>query len=333
MNLSGIAVPVLSIFSAGFEINDVAQVQLTKHVLKNGADLLFLCGSTGEGQFIQRHHADQQWNVILAAGKAMNEIKIHVPIVFGIYGNTADNVLEAYASLRKVSVLFNGKDTVDGYVIAPPLEKKLDKKELENFLSKIIEGIEGPVLIYNNPATFGGNNIDVDVMESLLDNYVSIRGIKDSSPSFDYKKDVINLIQEREQVSFFTGREGDFFRCLEVNDFSMTKRIGCIPSIGNILNLPARILESCRKGDTDGASNLQDSLNAIRNRIYHAPKTPGKAQRGVKLALSMIYPQIFDITPIVSPNYEKTITDDERKAIKEALEEAKSEGYYIPVQE
>ncbi|MHA1369145.1 MAG: dihydrodipicolinate synthase family protein [Promethearchaeota archaeon] len=323
----GVVVPILSIFNKNYRINFKAQVMLTKHVLINGADVIFICGSTGEGQFIQKNRPDERKTIISAIKTALDDLNVEKKVIIGIYGDSTREIHDQFKEVKKITSNF-APECIDGFVISPPINKNLSRPELKQFLTLVLNEISEPIFIYNNPNIFGGNNIPLEFYDDFLSKFDHVRGIKDSSSSLEYKRELISLIKDHENTNFYTGREGDFFNCLQEREADNAWQIGCVPSIGNILNLPSRIRGAYVSNEIEMAKSLQDDLNKIRNRIYHAPASPGKAQRGVKFALSYLYKgSSLDIPVVVSPQYEKPMTRDDKDSIENALNESIDAGY------
>ncbi|MBN2152288.1 MAG: dihydrodipicolinate synthase family protein [Candidatus Lokiarchaeota archaeon] len=326
-DFDGTMAPLISMFTRSYEIDRDAQALLTNHVLANGADVLFLCGSTGEGQWLQREKPADRAGLIAAAKDAMDRARHRVPVVFGIYGDEPSSVVAQYHEVLRMQESENAM-IVDGYVVSPPLSKKLGDDELERFLADVIAAIPEPVFVYNNPATFGGNSIPVPAYEAMIDRFPHVAGIKDSSGSMDYRYGILGMLERHPGIAFYTGSEGDYFKCLEKRSPAASSRIGSIPSISNVLNIPGKIRAAYLSGDVDGARRLQDELNGIRNRIYHEPATKGKAQRGTKFALACLYPgTALDVDVVVIPDYAKEMTTDAKDVIKGAIHEAIARGF------
>ncbi|NMC06981.1 MAG: dihydrodipicolinate synthase family protein [Candidatus Lokiarchaeota archaeon] len=327
--MDGTVVPLLTMFTKDYKIDLDAQILLTKHVLANGADVLFLCGSTGEGQWLQRERPAERAGLLEATKEAMDGVKRRIPVIFGIYGNDVPEIIAQYKEMLRMQEAGKAA-TIDGFVVSPPMKRKLADAELDSFFTGIIAAIKEPVFIYNNPATFGENNISVATYEAMIITFSHVHGIKDSSGSMDYRFDVLKMLEKHPEIAFYTGSEGDYFKCLEKRAPAASSKIGSIPSISNVLNIPARIRAAYLAGDVAGARKAQDDLNAIRNRIYHEPLTKGKAQRGTKHALACLYPgTALDKDVVVIPDHVKEMTPDARKAIKDAVDEALQHGFVM----
>jgi 4-hydroxy-tetrahydrodipicolinate synthase len=331
MEFEGIAVPVLTMFTGAMDVDVDAQALLTRHVIANSADVLFLCGSTGEGQFIQHERPNSRVLLVQAARDAMAAEGKNVPILFGIYGNLPEEVTAEYETMERATGEAGIELTIDGYVIAPPVDRQLDDDELGAFFTAIIEQITHPVFLYNNPATFGNNSIPIPVYENLISAFPNVVGIKDSSKELDNKFAIIDLISSH-AVSFYTGSEGDFFKCLQAAPAEAAVRVGCIPSIGNILGTVTRIRQAFLEGNFDAASILQDQLNEIRGRLYHEADPKGKAQRGLKFALARLYPGTsLDIPVRVIPDYEREMDEESASTIAAAVDEPIEREYLVRV--
>ncbi|MHA1792790.1 MAG: dihydrodipicolinate synthase family protein [Promethearchaeota archaeon] len=327
---NGIVTPLVTFFNKDYSINMEYQTLLTKHVLKNGSDVLFLCGSTGEGQFIELKHFNSIAGVLKAASAAMVESKMFKPVIMGLFGNDAGEVLGRYDRLMQIVEDLETNLNIDAIVISPPLDVKVDDDYLLKYFSEIIENIKKPVFLYNNPAKFGNNTISMEIHEKLLDSNENIVGIKDSSPSMEYKKEIIEMLKHEKNINFYTGKEGDFFKCLDAAGNRQAVRIGAVPSISNLLSLPSQIYNSYINGDIEQSKTLQEKLNDIRNRLYHVASQNGKAQRGIKFSLiNLYYKDATSREIVVSPDLELEIKEEEKKEMSKALDEAIKNKYLV----
>ena len=126
-SISGVIVPSITIFNENFEVNIRANSILYQHILINGANSIFLFGSMGEGLFFHNQVKEK----IKLIELAYNVSKSKIPILCGVFGNQADEILNQMEQLGRIF-----KDLF--FVIAPPFEKKLNFTELDAFFENII---------------------------------------------------------------------------------------------------------------------------------------------------------------------------------------------------
>ncbi len=325
----GIVVPVLTIFKPDYTVNVEAQVVLTRHAIANGADQLFLFGSTGEGQFIQERKPEERAKILIAAREAMDKERKAVPVVIGVFGDTPGEVHASLEAILRDARELVGKDIIDGIVVSPPLKKHIkDQDDLRAYLDGVIGNISLPVFVYNNTSRFGNNTVLPSTYQALLKKHGHLIGIKDSDKEVTRKREVIQFLdKENPDVSFYTGSEGDFFECLAAREPAGASKIGCIPSISNVLNIPPRIRAAYLSGDVSLAKSRQATLNNIRTRFYHGDSA-GKAQRGLKVALGALYKgSPLDGPLVLSPEYARDVEDGFKDAITLAITEAMESGF------
>nr|MDO8117074.1 dihydrodipicolinate synthase family protein [Candidatus Sigynarchaeota archaeon] len=326
----GIVVPVLTMFQPDYSVNIDAQILVTRHAIANGADQLFLLGSTGEGQFIQAHHPGERAKILLAARRAMDIEKKRIPVMIGIFGDTPAGVLASLDEILHDERETVGSGFIDGVVISPPLQRHVpDQQDLLVYLDEIIGNIRLPVFVYNNTSRFGNNTILPPIYHSLLKKHDHLLGIKDSDKEVHRKKEIIQMLsRETPDVSFYTGSEGDFFECLSAMEPSRASTVGCIPSISNVLNIPPKMRATYLSGYMSLAKSMQDTLNAIRTKFYHGTSA-GKAQRGLKVALKRLYKDKDSLhgDVILSPEYARDIERTFAEEIDRAIADAISGGF------
>ncbi|MDR3193184.1 MAG: 4-hydroxy-tetrahydrodipicolinate synthase [Treponema sp.] len=193
------------------------------------------------------------------------------------------------------------KAGADALSVITPYFASLSQDELYRHYAALADAVDVPVIMYNIPARTGVS-ITVETAEKLK-NHGNIKGIKDSSGSFDT---ILQLIE----------RTGDRLAVLSGNDSLVlwTLQAGGNGGVCGIANLFPRtmvsIYELWKAGKFGEAKEAQDSIRAIRNCFKL-----GNPNTIVKLAANLLgYP----VGPCRRPFY----TDDPRvtEKVREVLE-------------
>lgn len=293
----GVVTPLLTLFDGDpLKVNFPAMDLLVHHVIANGTDCVFLLGSTGEGLWFERRPA---LRAEFLRG-VLPVIPAGTPAVVGLYGNTEREYLDNAAQLRAAG-------DFAGFVVAPPYEKRYPPGPLETLLRGVLEQVERPAYLYNNPGLFAGHAVAPAWFDWLQD-LDQFAGLKDSSPDFELKRAALVLAEAGKAV--VSGKEGDFGKLLAEAPAAARPHVGVVPSIGNLSNLPARINAAGQAGDWPTLERLDAELNENRYSFYDTSQSAGKAQRGLKWTLRELYGhEAVGPQPVVIPEYATSLPE------------------------
>ncbi|MHA1338701.1 MAG: dihydrodipicolinate synthase family protein [Promethearchaeota archaeon] len=348
--VTGNIVPMITYFDNEGKIDEVACRLQALHILKNGGDAIFLLGSTGEGLFIKeidKKFNYERSKLILVVidtviqflyskkeniqQNTLNSENSPIPIIIGAYGESGDDVLEDinlilkrclefledhYLEYQFISKFIKNKSFkqflaqfIQGFVIPPP-KQKLSEKHLEEFYKIILNSINFPVYIYNNPNSFGGNVITVNIIKELMNyNNERLKGIKDSSNALKQKEEYISFLSPSFSVS--CGKEGMIGTFMQKIPTHLRKLAGVVPSIGNLTNVPKTIFDLGVNNKDKQMLELQAEMNKFRNKIYDSTVNKGKAQRGIKICFKKLYENLYDKIPfVVMPEFHREIPNE-----------------------
>jgi 4-hydroxy-tetrahydrodipicolinate synthase len=151
-----------------------------------------------------------------------------------------------------------------GVLMLPPFYyKDITDDGLFRFFSEVIEGVGDArlrIYLYHIPP-IAQVGFSLDLIERLITAYPgTIAGIKDSSGSWDNTK---AMLERFPGWGVFCGNELRLKEALELG------AAGVISATCNIN--PAAISELCRTFDADGATDRQDTVNAVRKLIQSYP--------------------------------------------------------------
>ena len=282
---NGVVVPSLTFFHPDFSLDVHNQKMCYDHIIANKADCIFLLSSTGEGSFIHQNLALEEF--LLEFSSKVLPSKIFLAV--GCFGESTKEIIKDMNSKMKYS-------RIDAFVITPPRNTHINSEDCAKMLIEVANYAEKPVFLYNNPENFNGNEIPIDFLP-VFAQHENIIGIKDSSSSFMYKKKCITFLSEK--FWFLTGKEGDLGSLILETPRKKREFIGVVPSLGNLVNIYYQILQN-REND-EKVKILQAEVNSWRDNFYDLSMRKGKAQRGLKISLEILYYQNVQFQPIVSP--------------------------------
>ncbi len=314
---TGNIVPLFTFFSNGGVVNPKTMQRLVDFVYDNGADSIFVLGSTGEGlYFIDKPEQKIQ---ILKSTQDAND-KWRKPLLVGAYGETPSEVAnDVEFILKYVKTPY--------FVIPPPIKKHLSNEEQKQHYSEIFDRVHAPIFLYNNPERFGKTEIDPSLC-GYLKKYSNFMGLKDSSEADANKKEYLKYLDERCSIS--CGKEGSIAVFLKLIPVEMRKYAGMIPSISNVVNSFSAVWKSALSGKDEEMLSQQKVINEFRNKIYHSEIGSGKAQRGGKYALHYLskkYGNTIEFSPIVSPELDKPMDESIKSRIETTVDWCITNGH------
>ncbi len=305
---TGNIVPLFTLFSNGGVVNAEQMKKLIDFVYDNGADSIFILGSTGEGLYFM-DKLEQKIQILKSTQEA-NE-KWHKPLLIGAYGETPSEVAR--------DVEFILKYVKNPYfVIPPPVKTHLNNDEQKKHYAEIFDRVSSPIFLYNNPERFGKTDPSLC---GYLKRYSNFMGLKDSSESDANKKEYLKYLDERCSIS--CGKEGSIAAFLKMIPIDSRKYAGMIPSISNVVNSFSAVWKSALSGKDEEMMLQQKVINEFRNKIYHSEIGSGKAQRGGKYALHYLskrYGKNIEFSPVVSPELDKPMDDPIRERIETTVD-------------
>ena len=210
MKIIGIFPPILTPFDDEGAV-DLRRLRTLVAFWKNHVHGMYVCGSYGSGPLMDPDEREQVLETVV------DEVAGEVPIVahIGAINTTTAIRLAQHAELQGVQAV----------AAIPPYYYTYNEDNLFEYFNSILESIEIPLYVYDNPKTTG-NPISSTLMKRLAEAGVS--GVKDSS--FDigklYKAMRVVTIQD---FDFVIGSES-----LMLPAFSMGIR-GCISGLANAL--------------------------------------------------------------------------------------------------
>lgn len=136
--------------------------KLLKFQIKNNADAIIVCGTTGESSTMSEKEKEE---IISCAVKTSNG---KIPIIAGSGGNNTAKVIENSKKAEQLGV--------DGLLIVTPYYNKCTQKGLINHYKEIAKNVSLPIILYNVPSRTGVNILPQTCFElSKIENIVAIK--------------------------------------------------------------------------------------------------------------------------------------------------------------
>ena len=233
--LKGVFAASMSVFKADLSLDIEATIRHAKENLDDKGVSTAFMGSTGAGALIS---LDEKKEFI----KALSKNKFKEQVLIG----TALTSLKDTVNLMKHSIKFG----YENFLIMPCCYFQNSDETVYNWYSKIIHSVpESKIILYNFSKLNGGYTFSPEVTKRLINDFSSIRGMKDSSGNLwnNFKA---------ENFSMFVGSEKKLIDNLKIGG------AGSISATSNFSgSLAKKVYDDFKK---TGSSPDDEKLKAIR---------------------------------------------------------------------
>lgn len=304
--IRGVIVPSLTFFNKDLEVNTELHSLLTRHLLVNGADSIYLFGTKGAGFYF----SDKLEEKIRLINLTLEVTGKKTPLIVGIFGNDKDRIIDQLEELGKKFGTLN-------FIIAPPYLEKIE--DVNSYLEFILGtvNIDNHIYIHNNRETFAGNEINPSIVKELI-GYDNFSGFIDSCDNINYCKSYVKLVNEN--FSLLCENEETFQKFLQLVPLDLRKYVGIVPCISNLVNLCSKLYFCAIEEKILELHQLQEQINDIRNKLYDIKTQDGKEQRGLKYAFLYLYksfsPNLIEDLNILSPNLKGNLDEITKERIE-----------------
>ena len=283
MKLHGIIPPVVTPMTVDGELDLPGLRAHIDFLLSQGVHGIFVLGTTGE--FYALSEAEKQ----AVVADAVTHVGTRSAVFVGTGAETTREVVRLTAMAQREGAA--GVSVITPYFIKPT------QPELIDHFRRVAESTSLPVVLYNNPATCGGVNIEPDTVAKLAE-VPNIIGIKDSSGDLQNTIELIKITPP-DKFSVLMGRDTLLLAAL------MFGAKGAIPATCNIApHLCVGIYQSYMQGDIANAKQFQDQLAPVRMAL-----TLGTGNGAVKEAMILLGrsagPNRLPIAPLSEEKREK----------------------------
>jgi len=274
----GVIVPLVTPVNAAGELDEAAAARLVDHLASNGCGMLVL-GTTGEVASLP-----------LALRRRYVEIAVktaakRTPVFACAASNCVSDSIEAANAYLAL-----GADAAVGIL---PNYFKLEPVEIQAYFERLSDGIRGPLMVYNMPATTG-MSIPYDVIEALSQR-PNITGLKDSEGTAGRREETAKRFGGRADFSLFMGIAAHSVPALRLG-FD-----GLVPSSGNLY--PERwssLFNAAEAGDWTAAEKLQQQLDTL-GAVFQRNRTLGQSLAALKAGLGLRSLCAADMIPPLLP--------------------------------
>lgn len=258
---SGVIVPLVTPVTPTGQLDEAAAARLVDHLARHGCGMLVL-GTTGEVASLP--FSLRQRYVEIAVKTAAKRTPVFACAASNCVSISIDSGNQYLAA---------GVDAVVGIL---PNYFKLEAAEMLGYFEALADGIRGPLMIYNMPATTG-MSIPLDVIDTLS-RLANVTGLKDSEGTEGRREAVAKRFGGRPDFSLFMGIAAHSIPAIKL-DFD-----GLVPSSGNLY--PERwhqLYQAAKAGDWATAEKLQGGLDAL-NAVFQKNRTLGQSLAALKAA-------------------------------------------------
>ena len=258
----GIVVPLVTPLTEKNALDPGAVERIIENITRFEC-MPFILGTTGEASSMPD---PVKYNYIRKAASLKGKYQ-------ALYAGIGTNCLQDSIDLAKRCFSAG----VDVAVATLPSYYSLTERQMMNYFEQLADGIEGPLMIYNIPATTH-MSIPLELIDKLS-HHENIVGIKDSERSEERLKQSLELWSRREDFSYFLGWAAKSAEAL-ANGCD-----GIVPSTGNINPSVYFFLNAfVEKEDMDNAMMAQQLSDQIGN-LYQTRRTLGESLAALKLLM------------------------------------------------
>ena len=259
----GLVVPMVTPVTTDGSLDEPAVGRIVEHLVDGGVDGVFILGTTGECASLPVEIRRQ------FAAAAAKHLRNRATLYMGIGDNCPARCAEAAKEVFSM-----GADAVVAHL---PGYYPLQPSEMFAFYESLADRVEGPLLVYNIPATTH-LSIPIDVVARLIP-HPRIVGFKDSENSTERLEEVTRRLLGRDGFSLFIGAAALSGRGL------LSGMDGVIPSSGNLDPLSWRTLcDAACQGDRPEVERLQGQLNRLAQ-VFQRNRTLGQSLAALKAAM------------------------------------------------
>jgi len=266
--IKGIIPPLTTPFTNKGAIYEEGLRMLLDFQLSGGVHGLFICGTYGSGPIMSIEERKQ------VAEITVNHVKDRIPVIVHVGTTSTSQSIELAQHAAET-----GADVVAS---VPPYYHPHDERDVKKYFSSLLNSVDIPVFVYNNPKTTGFS-ITPKFLEELAE--LGIQGIKDSCFNFVEFTHFLLALEKFPSFTFIIGTEA---LCLPG---MMVGAKGCVAGLANVFpELVVSLYDAISNSNFKEAAQLQMRVNRARQ-ILHIPSSTNAAcyfvlkQRGIDVGI------------------------------------------------
>ena len=258
--IRGAVVPMVTPVTSTGDLDGAAVDKLVDFLLAGGVDGVFVVGTTGEGAAVR---PDVRQHLV----KRVAERVRGQTLVYAGTGDTHPNAAAVGNEFLKA-----GADII---VSRPPTSHPVEK--LAEFYQSLLEGLNGPLVIYNIPQTTNVS-IPLDVIAQFV-GHPKLAGVKDSENNPARLDELIKRFARRDDFSVFIGVGALMAKGMKMG------ADGIVPSVGNLIPETCRqMCAAAREKNWDEMDRCAARMNNVAA-VYQKGRTLGESLAALKAAL------------------------------------------------
>lgn len=263
LKYNGAVVPMVTPFTVDGGLDGAALHRVVDALVDGGVDGVFVLGTTGEGAHVPRE----------VRRRLVAETVKHVNRRAAVFAGLGD---VRNADLSEANEFFAAG--ADAVVVHPPISEKLAPAEIQGWYEKLLNGIHGPLMLYNMPMTTKVS-IPLDAVEKLL-GHPRLAGIKDSENDPKRLEELLRRYGGKKDFSVFVGVGALMEKGLKLG------ADGIVPSVGNLIpDVCQKLCVAAKKADWAEAENIFARMNTIAA-LYQKGRTLNESLSVLKAAMA-----------------------------------------------
>ena len=242
MKLQGVITPVVTVFNDDESIDERGFRSIVEYLIAHGVNGIFTCGGQGEGYSLTLSEKLRLLDVCL------EPVGGRVPVLMGAGSVTTRGAVEQVAAAKE--------HCADAAVVITPYYISPSQEELFRHYAAILDAVDFPLYIYNNPWRTH-LNILPETVARLCAVSKKLRGIKDSSGDLGMTLGYKRLCGDDFEV--FIGRDQLIYAGL------LTGLDGAVAATANAaVDIVVGIWREFAAGNLDAARRYQERLVPLR---------------------------------------------------------------------
>ncbi|MFC1551479.1 4-hydroxy-tetrahydrodipicolinate synthase [Candidatus Latescibacterota bacterium] len=241
-DLKGVITPVVTVFNEDESIDEGGYRQIVNHLIDHGVYGIFTCGGQGEGHALS---IDEKLRLL---DITLEEVNGKLPVLMGTGAPTTRAVISMTKAVKEAGA--------DIATIITPFYISPNQDELYQHYCDILDAVDIPVIIYNNPWRTH-LNIQPDTVAKICEYSSNLVGIKDSSGDLSMTLKYKKVCPD--SFSVFIGRDQLILAALQ------SGIDGAVAATSNAaIDIVVGIYNDFIAGDLDAAREKQDKLVPLR---------------------------------------------------------------------
>jgi dihydrodipicolinate synthase/N-acetylneuraminate lyase len=260
LKFHGTVVPMVTPVTAEGRLDEPALNRLVDLLLAGGVEGIFVMGTTGEGKSIP--NAYRRHIVELTVARVKGSAKVFTGI-----GDVLPQEIAAGNDYLRA-----GSDA-----LVSRLPTGLPPDQILSWFKTLLDGLDGPLLLYNMPLTTKVS-IPLDIVEKLL-GHPRLAGIKDSENNPQRLEELLQRFGGKTDFSVFVGVGALMIKGLKLG------ADGIVPSVGNLIpDVCHQLCVAAANGDWEQAENHFSRMNAVAG-LYQKGRTLNESLSVLKAAM------------------------------------------------